>query len=262
MLNHAMSMPLAGITVAITRPIGQATKLTQLIEQAGAQVVAFPLIEITGLDDYQAFDTSIKALADCDWAIFISSNAVMHSMPRVNNSYAHLPSQLEFAAIGPTTANALQQFGVPHVLTPTGRFDSEALLALPEMQALQGKQVMIFRGIGGREVLADTLTARGAQVLFAESYQRVNPQLNLHTLSNLRAVQQLDAILITSSEAMRNLIDLAHAENADWLQQVKLCVNHARIAEQASALGYQAIVAETSGDDAMLDCILTAFERR
>lgn len=256
-----MTLPLAGVSIAITRPIGQATKLTKLLEQAGAQIIVFPLIAITGLDDYQAFDTTIEQLAQSDWAIFISSNAVMNAMPRVNNYYARLPNQLQFAAIGPTTASALQQFGVSQVLTPAERFDSEALLALPAMQEMQGKQVMIFRGIGGREVLADNLSARGARVLFAESYQRINPQHSLQTLSNFSAAQQLDAIVVTSSEALRNLVSLAQAEQVGWLNHVILCVNHARIAEQAQALGCQAVVAESSGDEAMLDCILRAFKR-
>ena len=249
---------LQGLTVAITRPLGQAKQLSQLLTQAGAQVVLFPLIEIVGLEDYQVFENTIDDLNHTNLAIFISTNAVEHAMPRVLARYLTLPAKLQFAAIGPTTAAALQGYGVKHVLTPEGRFDSEALLALPEMQDVQGKQVMIFRGIGGREVLADTLIARGAQVAFAESYQRMNPQTSLQALYK----QGVKAIVVTSSEALRNLHSLAQAENAAWLNAVKLCVNHARIAEQAAAMGLQAVVANTSGDAAMLDCILNAFERR
>jgi uroporphyrinogen-III synthase len=249
---------LQGLTVAITRPLGQAKQLSQLLTQAGAQVVLFPLIEIVGLEDYQAFENTLDDLSHTNLAIFISTNAVEHAMPRVLARYPTLPEKLQFAAIGPTTAAALQGYGVKQVLTPEGRFDSEALLALPEMQNVQGKQVMIFRGIGGREVLADTLIARGAQVTFAESYQRMNPQTSLQALSK----QGVNAIVVTSSEALRNLHSLAQAEKATWLNAVKLCVNHARIAEQAAAMGWQAVVAKTSGDAAMLDCILNAFERR
>ena len=157
---------------------------------------------IQALKNYQAFDEKIQHLDSVDWAIFISSNAVQNSLPRLIQQLGHIPPNLKFAAIGPKTAADLAEFGVQNTLTPQDRFDSEALLALPEMQAIKNQKVMIFRGIGGREVLAETLKQRGATVDFAESYQRVNPQKDLTVLETLLAKKQLDAIVVTSSEAI------------------------------------------------------------
>jgi uroporphyrinogen-III synthase len=249
---------LSGLCIAITRPVDQAKKLSALITAAGGTAILYPLIEITPLSDYGQFEAVIQAISECDWAIFISSNAVQNGMPRLVN--IGIPEHLQFAAIGPVTASELQSFGVKQVLTPLShikdgdeskvRFDSEALLALPEMQTMQGKKVMIFRGIGGRDVLADTLKIRGATVIFAECYQRINPQTSCDLLANLSSENKLHGIVITSSEAMRHLLDLAG--DAKWLKNITLFVNHARIAELPLKMGLKVSVADAPGDDAML----------
>jgi uroporphyrinogen-III synthase len=168
-----------------------------------------------------------------------------------------LPSSLKFAAIGPSTAAELSKFGIQNTLIPKDRFDSESLLATPEMQAVNNQKVMIFRGIGGREILADTLKSRGADVNFAECYQRINPQQDLSMITTLNQRGELNAIVITSSEAMRHL--LAMANNQEWLKNVKLCVNHARIAEEPIQLGLNVEVATAPGDEAMLACLINAL---
>ena len=239
---------LAGLGIAITRPIDQAKKLSALITEAGGTPISFPLIAITPLIDYNQFEAVISEIETYDWAIFISSNAVQNGMPRLKNK--GIPSQLKFATIGPVTAIELQSFGVTNVLRPKDRFDSESLLALPEMQAVKNKKVLIVRGVGGRDVLAETLKARGAQVTFAECYQRINPQTDCDLLAQLWAEKKLHAIVVTSSEAMRHLIDLAG--DADWLCNITLCVNHARVAEFPLQLDLKVLVADAPGDEAML----------
>ena len=243
--------PLNGIGIAITRPINQAKKLSTLIEQACGTPILFPLIEITPLKDYSQFEAIISEIETYDWAIFISSNAVQNAMPRLVKQ--GIPPNLKFAAIGPVTASELQSFGVKDVLIPKDRFDSESLLTLPEMTNVTGKKILIVRGIGGRDVLAETLKTRGAQVTFAECYQRINPQTNCDLLAQLWADKKLHGIVVTSSEAMRHLLDLAGA--AGWLKHVTLFVNHARIAELPLQLGLKVKVADAPGDEAMLKSI-------
>ena len=243
---------LTGIGIAITRPADQAKKLSALIEQAGGTPILFPLIEITPLSDYAQFESVIQHIANYDWAIFISSNAVQNGMPKLLKQ--GIPTNLKFAAIGPVTANELQSFGVKNVLIPQGHFDSESLLTLPEMTNVVGKKILIVRGIGGRDVLAETLKARGAKVNFAECYQRINPQTNCDVLAKLYAEEKLHGIVVTSSEAMRYLLDLAGA--AGWLKHVTLFVNHARIAELPLQAGLKVLVADAPGDEAMLGKLL------
>lgn len=258
----ALSKPLQNLGIAITRPVDQAKKLSTLITEAGGTPILFPLIEITALSDYGQFETVIKDIAEYDWAIFISSNAVQNGMPRLLKG--GMPSNLQFAAIGPVTAHELEAFGVKEVLTPASnakhddeskiRFDSESLLALPEMNKIAGKKILLVRGVGGRDVLAETLRARGAQVTFAECYQRINPQTNCDLLAQLYNEKKLHGIVITSSEAMRHLLDLAG--NSEWLKNITLFVNHARIAERPLQLGLKVAVASAPGDQAMLALLL------
>lgn len=241
--------------VAVTRPEDQAKSLCEAITQLGGEAITFPLLALKVINDYSAFDAQVAKLHRADWAIFISSNAVEFAMPRVLQQIEKLPNTLHFAAIGPQTADALMGYGIHQVLIPEQRYDTETLLSLPEMRAITGKKVIIFRGVGGRELMADTLKARGADVSFAESYQRYNPQIDTQLLDNCWRQHRLDAIVVTSSEAMRYLLDMA--ANAPWIKHVTFCVNHARIAELPQALGLKVAVADAPGDNAMLKCLST-----
>ena len=259
-LNMSSDQFLQNLHIAVTRPVEQAQSLCKAIEQHGGIAIEFPLIAVSALDDYQRFEQQITQLPDTDWAIFISTNAVDFAMPRVLKKYDQLPEQLKFAAIGHQTANALSQYGINKVLIPQGRYDSETLLALPEMQHVSGKTIAIFRGVGGRELMAETLKARGAHVYFAECYHRVNPQKNTALLNDQWQQNKLDAVIVTSSEAMRYLLQMA--ANETWLQHVTLCVNHERIAEVPRQLGLKVLVAEAPGDEAMLQCLSKLVESK
>ena len=118
-----------------------------------------------------------------------------------------------------------------------------------------------MRGVGGRELIAETLKQRGAKVTLAECYQRKQPQQNTDLLDKLWMQDGLDAILITSSEAMRNFLSLAH-DNA-WLSHTKIIVNHPRVAEQAQQYlpnhQLSILVAEATDDQAMFACLLQEF---
>ena len=263
MTNQLSTGLLANKGIAITRPVDQAQKLNALIVSQGGTPISFSLVEITALNDYTVFDQAIEPLAIFDWAIFISSNAVQNAMPHLIKQFNGIPRNLKFAAIGPVTAAELAGFGVDYVLTPQGRFDSESLLALPEMQAVDGQNIMLFRGVGGRELLADSLRTRGAKVALAESYQRSNPQTNCLPLQQLWQNKQLHAIVVTSSEAMRYLLQMACGRHdhsiSQWLKDCVICVNHTRVAEPALALGLQVKIAEVPGDAAMLDLLIKAL---
>jgi uroporphyrinogen-III synthase len=253
-------LPLAGRGIAITRPVDQAHALNEGILRVGGMPIAFPLLAIAPLETYDAFDAVIETLPQCGWIVFISSNAVQQGMPRILARFPRLPDTLRVAAIGPATAQELGRYGVEHVLTPANRFDSESLLALPELQDMRRQRVVIVRGVGGRELLAETLRERGAEVAFAECYQRVNPQHDASMLAELWQNGRLHAVVVTSSEALRNLLQLA--QEAPWLKGTLVCVNHARIAEAAQARGLQTVLAEAPGDAAMLQCLIQHLQDR
>ncbi|MRD72217.1 uroporphyrinogen-III synthase [Rhodocyclus tenuis] len=233
-----MTGALRGKTVVVTRPRAQAAGLAALIEAQGGEALIFPVLEISASTDPAPLQAAIAALDSYALAIFISPNAVAYSVPAILAQRAW-PEGLTPAAVGGGSVAALAEHGVANAIAPRHRFDSEALLELPELQAdaLAGKRVAIFRGNGGRELLADTLRARGATVDCITCYHRSAPAGGAAPLRALWEAGRLDAIAISSSEGLRNLVDLLSADDRQHLAQTPLFVPHQRIAEAARALG-------------------------
>jgi len=115
------------------------------------------------------------------------------------------PAGLRVATVGRGSERELQRHGFAAVIAPTERFDSEGLLDLPELRQVEGKRVVIFRGESGRELLGETLTARGAMIEYAECYRRGRPTADSAPLLALCARHELDAFTVTSSEGLGNL---------------------------------------------------------
>jgi uroporphyrinogen-III synthase len=161
----------------VTRPAAQAEPFCAMLAAAGARVSRFPVIEIQGPNDPGRLGAVLDALSDFDIAVFVSANAVQRVLPAALARGAW-PAQLRVAAIGARTALELQDHGRAADIVPGSRFDSEALLQEPALQDLTGRKVVIFRGDGGREHLAETLQERGAEVTYAEAYRRAIPDLD------------------------------------------------------------------------------------
>jgi uroporphyrinogen-III synthase len=160
---------------------------------------------------------------------------------------------LKIATVGQSSAKALRESGISNVIAPTEHFDSEGLLALPELQNVAGWRVMIFRGDGGRELLGDTLKARGATVEYATCYQRSKPQQDAGAL--LSAVP--DAITVTSSEALGYLWQMLDSKSQQVIRDILLFVPHARIAGLAREQGWLQVQLTACGDDGLLSALIT-----
>lgn len=237
------SLPLSGLRIAVTRPQAQADALAHDIAKLGGHAIRFPLLEISPAADPVALQTLLARLPQFQIAIFISPNAVHYGLQAVRAAGQKLSAQL-IAAVGNGTAQALQAQGIKQVLAPLRRADSEALLELPALQQVSGKNILIFRGDQGRELLGDTLRVRGARVEYAGCYQRGKPQ---HPLS-LLLDSQPDILTISSSEALDNLWQMATASEREKLQALPLFVLHERIALAARELGWHNITVTAGGD--------------
>jgi uroporphyrinogen-III synthase len=237
------SGPLAGQTIVVTRPLAQAGPLAEAITFAGGQALLFPLLEILPATDPTELPQAIARLNTYSLAIFISPNAVDFALPAILAA-GSWPATLRPAAVGPGTARALAAYGIGNCLLPLERFDSEALLELPELAANQvhDRPIVIFRGDGGRELLADTLRQRGAEVECISCYRRSGPTSDAALLTQAWQTGQLSALTVSSSEALRHLLDLLDAEGRACLQHTPIFVPHARIAENARALGLEKII--------------------
>lgn len=235
-----MTLPLQGRTIVVTRPRAQAEALAGMIAAQGGTAVVFPVLDIAPADDPAPLQAALARLDDYALAIFISPNAVDFSLPAIL-AVRSWPSALRAAAIGQSSVAALAKHGVEGAIVPSGQFDSEALLSLAELQAgrVAGRKVLILRGNGGRELLADTLRERGATVDCVPCYRRSPPPGGAETLLALWREQRLDALTISSSEGLRNLVDLLDADGRRALARTPMFVPHQRIRQVAGQLGLQ-----------------------
>lgn len=254
----ASPAPLAGRTVVVTRPRAQADALAAAIRAAGGEPFIFPLLEIGPPPDPAPLAAAVDRLADYALAVFISPNAVDYSLPSIL-ARGRWPDRLTPAAVGQGTVRALAAHGVAGAVAPSERFDSEALLELPPLQAahVAGRRVAIFRGDGGRELLADTLRERGATVDCIPCYSRRAPDGGAAPLLERWRSGRLDAIAVSSSEGLRYLVDMLDAEGRQRLAATPLFVPHARIAENAAALGLRAVVLTAPADAGIIAGLCT-----
>lgn len=250
--------PLRGKNIVVTRPVHQARELAALIRAAGGNPILFPVLEIRDVEDLKPLLALIERLDEFDLAIFVSPNAVTKAMNLITARRA-LPAKLALVAIGRGSVKELGRFGATEVISPARRFDSEALLELPALQDVSGKRVVIFRGDGGRELLGDTLQARGALVEYAECYRRGTPDLDAAPLLKAWARNELHAITVTSSEGLHNLIEMIGSLGRTRLRKTPLFAPHARIAEVARGLGLATVIVTEAGDEGLIAGLIEFF---
>ena len=224
--------PLAGVGVIVTRPARQSAGLARQLAALSATPIVFPAIVILPPSNRVALDAAHEHLADFDIAIFVSANAVEYGVPAPQTWPATLATCILDARIPATT------------------FDSEGLLALPPLQAVDGKHVVIFRGEGGRDHLGDALRQRGAAVTYVDCYRRAAPATGAGGLRDVLRDGRAHALTLTSSEGLDNLCTLLDAADLARLRRLPAFVPHPRIAVHARKLDFTPI--ETGGSDAGL----------
>jgi uroporphyrinogen-III synthase len=247
---------LNGARVLVTRPAHQAENLSRLISERGGSAIRFPTLAIAAMDNPCPIKNILAHLDRFQWLVFISANAVtMHSYyidgGKINFKSARI------AAIGQATAQALALAGLPVDLMPECGYNSEALLAMPQMQQINGQNILIVRGAGGREELATTLRSRGANVEYLDVYKRIIPDIDSSQVFFLLAQDKLDVITITSSEALQNLLVMLDKEYHQKLLAVPLVVISDRIRQIAAVIGFKRIAVTSSPSDiAILETVL------
>ncbi|WP_254916141.1 uroporphyrinogen-III synthase [Pandoraea sp. PE-S2T-3] len=284
--------PVPSRCVILTRPDGQSGALAAALQAQGIDSFAFPLLHIAAQADaaaLAALDTALNDLCAYALAVFVSPNAVAHALSRLvflksgaSAASAYWPVSLPVAVVGPGSAQALAEAGIAppqhQVILPPGgpdaRFDSEALLAELDVAALAGRRVLIVRGDGGRELLADTLRAAGAQVDIVSAYTRRAPAPDSAVWAALEARLTSSvpcAWVLTSSEAVRHLATMLAARYGTQegvhtpgtphvLAQILAApcfTSHARIADAARAAGFDRITQCAAGDENLLAALKT-----
>ncbi|TMH87174.1 MAG: uroporphyrinogen-III synthase [Betaproteobacteria bacterium] len=239
-------MTLHGRGILITRPRERAQGLAKLVEAAGGRAILFPAIEIQ--------DVPLRKLAEFDLAIFVSPTAVKRALAAMK-----WPPRAKAAALGRGTQRELERHGIKGVIAPDAGADSEAQLAVPQLQRVAGRRIVILRGEGGRSLLGDTLAARGAQVEYAECYRRVRPQTDSGPLLTAFAKGAVHAVTVSSAEGLENLFEMLGTVGREHLKKTPLFVPHARIAAEAKRLGLGEASVGGASDQEMLERLVAYF---
>ena len=203
--------PLKGVGVLVTRPRAQATELVTAIEREGGDAFCFPVIDIVPRDA-TIVAAEAAALPEPDIVIFVSRNAVDHGLLYTNRG--------RVGVIGPAAAVAVEAAGHIVDIQPAAGYDSEHLLAEPELQDVAGKQVRIVRGSQGRELLAEQLTARGAEVNYLSVYERRLPAPGPDMLGEIEARWRRGEINVVTAMSVQSLVNLLALLPAWCLEQM------------------------------------------
>jgi uroporphyrinogen-III synthase len=229
-----MSATLAGAGVIITRPAGQCEALAQLVADHGGVPLVLPAITIEPTSAARQWPQDLPSIASYQLIVFISRNAV-----RLGCHYLEQASA-KVAAVGPSTAAALEDAGVGVSITPEGGFTSEALLGHSALHDLADQRVLIVRGAGGRELLAQSLRARGAQVDYLEVYCRQRTHIGRAVLDqarNLLAAGKIGFVTATSVQTLENTLQLLGPEAGPLLGKAQLVSASERVLKVARELG-------------------------
>ena len=253
-----MTGPLAGARVLVTRPADQAEGLAHRIAAAGGEAVCFPALAIEPVHDLAAVRAAIGDVRDYDVAVFVSRNAVAHGRALLEGA---TPDHPRVAAIGPSTAAALEGVGVLVSIRPADGYTSEALLAQPALQGLHGRRVLLVRGSGGRELLADTLAARGAEVVSAQVYARNVAAGDVGDLIERWRRDGMDFVTALSVETLDALCALLGERGHTLLAATPMVTASARVIKRAATLGLTRVVPAGGPDDGALIEAMAAWRR-
>ena len=226
--------------ILVTRPQDQAEKLCALIEAQGGQAIRLPVIEVRPVQEDDVLQGLLSNLSAYQIGIFISRNAVKYTLALLHHDIDVL-GHLKLVATGQATASLLKQSGIAEVCHAGSYAESEALLQLPVLQSPQvaGRNIIIFRGTGGRELLAEKLRARGARVDYAEIYERLPVRYEKAVLDDIWFNQKPDFIVASSGEGLQNLFDMLSSEQRVIMLDTDLVVFGKRMSDLALKLGFR-----------------------
>jgi len=248
-----MTSPLNNITLWLTRPVGQAKDLSKMLEQQGARVFHLPLMKIESLPQDKKLAKKIKKLDQFDMAFFVSTNAAQIGMELIESQFVSLPKEIKYFSPGPTTASVLQSYGL-EVAYPEKAMSTEALLILPEIRKVlqakssKKKRAVIFRGTGGRELLANALRSKGVDVEYIELYKRTLPEYKESYLKDILKNKTPNGIIFSSAEAIYNFTVLFEKIYPAY-RDVPIFVSSLRLKELAHKIGFKTISLLQDADD-------------
>jgi uroporphyrinogen-III synthase len=238
------------ILFLITRPAGKADNLLGSLDELGIAYLYQPLITTAQVSLKQQ---DLQLISQADAVIFVSVSAVNC----LQNQYDAALLKAPLFAVGQTTASALQRWLGREVIVPQDQ-RSEGLLQLPQLQQLAQKQVIVVRGNAGRELIKQTLTARGGAVRYVQSYKRLPLPLDGASLCQQWQLAGIRCIVATSNEILQQIFSLVPPPHQHWLRHCDWILVSPRMHESALTLGIapeRITLADNANDSALLAAI-------
>ena len=248
-----MTISKANVRVLVTRPAGQADRLVHVLADAGITASCLPMLNLEAVDavaQVAQIKQQMQQLHQQDFAIFISSNAVKYTAEFMQKYHLTWPKTLACIPIGGATAKALQDLNWPidkkmssDMSNSLSAYSSEKLLLQLSQRDVSNMHITIFRGEGGRELLAQDLTARGAVIEYCEMYKRQHPSYSASELSRAVGVDEKPAaILFASGETLENFYrHMQRYKLQRQLEGVPIIVPSERIKLLAEGYGFKKI---------------------
>ncbi len=243
------------LRIIVTRPVAQSDRLSAMITDAGGTSIRIPALEIRSTEHAEIARETFARIGEFQSVIFISPNAVRHSLQFFQVTDL---DKLRCVAIGASTAKAMTQAGIRCDVHPKENFTSEALLDLPELQQVSGENILIVRGNGGRALLGNELTNRGASVAYAEVYQRQVPEKSARRINELLANDGADILIANSGETLSNILEIVDDQWQGKLLAMQLVTGSARVAQAAVNAGFvhPPVVANAPDDQSLMRAII------
>lgn len=231
---------MTGWRLLLTRPAEDCVALAETLAGQGIFSSCLPLLDIVPLPVSAKIRQAIAQLPSCNAVIVVSKPAARIALDLLDGS----PSlTMPWFSVGAATAQILRDYGLD-VSFPADGDDSEALLQLPRLRAAvsqPGAQVLILRGEGGRELLAERLRELGASVEYLELYRRDLPAYPPNELSRRIEAERLNGLVVSSGQGFEHLRQMA-GDAWPTIAQLPLFVPSPRVAELAGAAGAQTVV--------------------
>lgn len=235
-LSWFENRPLFGKSILVTRSRTQASALSKLLTEKGAQPVELPAIEICDVPDPQELDRAITDLADFDWVIFTSANGVEAVWNRlvVSGKDARQFGSVKIGAIGPATAQALEERGLYPDFMPVD-YTSQGLVSGLAERNISGCRILLPRADIAPGDLVDGIQELGAETHEATAYLTKTPADTNPAARQMLMDGEIDIVTFTSSSTVTNLIKVL-GDDRSMLRKTKIaCIGPvtAVTAEQA-----------------------------
>jgi len=262
-LHWVERKPLFGRRVVVTRPRAQAAEFIAALEDAGADVLLCPTIEIKAPRGWEAVDRAIADLESFDWVVFTSVNGVQRFFARLRERRRDVRAlhRAKLAAVGPATAQALAELGLLVDVVP-GEYRAEGVAAAMIAAGVRGGRGRLPGAAAAREILVQLLRAAGAEVEEVAVYETVAARTDPSEVRRQLSAGAVDLVTFTSPSTVRHFVALLGGEAMELMRRARLACIGPITAQSVHELGLKVDVApEQYTTEALLAAIIEDAQR-